>query len=74
MSVSETSRSRTGGHNASWRYDSGGYMNSGGMMSSNITMNNTFTITNGAGITEQTVERWANVITSKINDNLGRMI
>ena len=53
---------------------SGGYggMVSGGMMSS-ITLNNTFTINNANNIDRATVMSWADVMTERINENLGRM-
>lgn len=50
-----------------------GPMQSGGMMS-NITLNNTFTINNGDSIDETVVMRWADVLTDRINENLGRMV
>lgn len=51
---------------------SSGFM-SGGMMS-NIVMNNSFTINNGANIDKATVLSWADIMTDRINDNLGRQI
>lgn len=55
-------------------FSSGGFngMQSGGMMSNSITMNNTFTI-NG-DVDRSTVLAWADVLTERINENLGRMI
>lgn len=53
-------------------------MNSGGLMSggmmSNVTVNNTFTITNGNDIDQRVVEHWADIMTSRINSNLGRLV
>lgn len=54
-------------------FDSGG-MSSGGMMSGSITLNNTFTINNGNSIDKSTVMAWADVLTDRINENLGRMV
>ena len=51
----------------------GSLFGSGGMMSS-ITLNNTFTINNGANIDRSTVLSWADVLTERINENLGRMV
>lgn len=55
-------------------FSSGGFngMQSGGMMSNSITMNNTFTI-NG-DVDRSTVLAWADVLTERINENLGRLI
>lgn len=52
---------------------SGGMM-SDGMMSNSIVMNNTFTITTNDSINQSVVERWADVLTDRINLNLGRMV
>lgn len=60
--------------NAGFDVMSGGYMNSGGMMSNEVYLYNTFNITNGNGINESVVENWADVLTKKINTNLGRMV
>ena len=49
-------------------------MQSGGMMSGGITLNNTFTINNGNDIDESVVTQWADVLTDRINENLGRMV
>lgn len=53
-------------------------MNSGGLMSggmmSNVTVNNTFTISNGNDIDQRVVEHWADIMTSRINSNLGRLV
>ena len=38
----------------------------------NINMNNTFTINNG-NVDERTVLRWADLMTDRVNENLGRM-
>lgn len=38
----------------------------------NVTMNNTFTINNG-NVDERTVLRWADLMTDRVNENLGRM-
>ena len=54
-------------------FESGG-MSSGGMMSGSITLNNTFTINNGNSIDKSTVMAWADVLTDRINENLGRMV
>ena len=51
-----------------------GPMQSGGMMSGSITLNNTFTINNGQNIDRSTVMQWADVLTDRINENLGRMV
>ena len=54
--------------------DSGGFgFKSGGMMAGSITLNNTFTINNGADINQQVVEAWADVMTDRINENLGKI-
>lgn len=63
---------KLGRNGMSLTMQSGGLM-SGGMMS-NITMNNTFTITNGNDIDQRVVEHWADVMTDRINYNLGRMV
>lgn len=59
-------------------FSSGGFsssgFSSGGMMSGSIVLNNTFTINNGNNIDQTTVERWADVLTERINENLGRMV
>lgn len=47
---------------------------SGGMMSNDITLYNTFNITNGNGIDEAVVNEWADVLTKRVNLNLGRMV
>lgn len=52
-------------------FSSGGY-SSGGMMSNSITMNNTFTIS--GNVDRNTVLAWADVLTERINENLGRMV
>ena len=59
----------------------GGIMSSGGMgafasggMMATITLNNTFTINNGQNIDQATVMQWADVLTDRINENLGRMV
>lgn len=57
----------------SFGFSSGGF-SSGGMMSGSIVLNNTFTINNGNNIDQTTVERWADVLTERINENLGRMV
>ena len=49
-------------------------MQSGGMMSGGITLNNTFTINNGNDIDESVVTQWADILTDRINENLGRMV
>lgn len=59
------------------RYDvinSGGFMSSGGMMAGGITVNNTFTIHNANSIDKSTVLSWADILTDRINENLGRMV
>lgn len=53
--------------------DPGSLFGSGGMMSS-ITLNNSFTINNGANIDRSTVLSWADALTERINENLGRMV
>lgn len=53
--------------------DPGSLFGSGGMMSS-ITLNNSFTINNGANIDRSTVLSWADVLTERINENLGRLV
>ena len=47
-------------------------LDSGGLMSGSITMNNSFTI-NG-DVDKATVLAWADVLTERINENLGRMV
>lgn len=47
-------------------------LDSGGFMSGSITMNNSFTI-NG-DVDKATVLAWADVLTERINENLGRMV
>lgn len=51
-----------------------GAFSSGGMMSGSIILNNTFTINNGNNIDQSTVMAWADVLTDRINENLGRMV
>lgn len=46
---------------------SGGFYMSGG-----ITMNNSFTV--NSNVTDSDLKRWANVLTERINENLGRMV
>lgn len=53
-------------------FGSGGFA-SGGMMSGSIVLNNTFTI-NTNNVSEAMVNRWADIITDRVNENLGRMI
>ena len=53
--------------------DSGGFGFRSGMMAGSITLNNTFTINNGADINQQVVEAWADVMTDRINENLGKI-
>lgn len=48
---------------------------SGGMMSSNsIVVNNSFTINGSEGLTEAALMGYADIITDRVNENLGRMI
>ena len=49
-------------------------MASGGYSSGGIVSNVTLTINNANGVNESTVNRWADVITDRINENLGKMI
>lgn len=53
-------------------FSSGGF-SSGGYMSGGITLNNTFTITSN-NIDRSTVEQWADILTERVNENLGRMV
>lgn len=50
-------------------------MNSGGFASGggNVTVNNSWTV-NGAEVSRQTVMDWADLITDRVNENLGRMV
>lgn len=48
-------------------------MRSGGMMSGTVTVNNSFTITTN-DVTEAAVRNWADLITDRVNENLGRMV
>ena len=50
------------------------WIESGGIMSGGITLNNSFTINNGKDISKETVLQWADVMTDRINENLGRMV
>lgn len=60
----------TDGRGVAVNYGSGGYA-SGGF---GITMNNTINVSNGNNITASTVLGWADLMTQRINDNLGRMV
>lgn len=65
-----TSANRMGnGYNM---YQSGGYM-SDGYMAGGMTFNNTFTITGINNIDQDTANRLADMMTNRINNNLGRM-
>lgn len=66
--VADVAQGRGGGHNASWRYDSGGF-NSGGA----ITLNANFTV-NSNNIGRDEVRQWSNWIADDINEALGRKI
>ena len=63
-----------GGVGASASVPRAAIFQSGGMMSGGITLNNTFTINNGNDIDESVVLQWADVMTDRINENLGRMV
>lgn len=63
-----------GGAGASSFVPRAAIMQSGGMMSGGITLNNTFTINNGNDIDESVVTQWADIMTERINENLGRMV
>lgn len=54
-------------------FNSGGF-SSGGMMSNSIVINNTFTINGNDGLTESALLSYADIITDRVNENLGRMI
>lgn len=55
-------------------FSSGG-MSSGGFMSGgSVVLNASFTINNGNNVDEMTVRQWADVLTERINENLGRMV
>lgn len=71
--VSNNSRYSLNGNSISV-INSGGFMSSGGMMAGGITVNNTFTIHNANSIDKSTVLSWADVMTERINENLGRLI
>lgn len=47
---------------------------SGGFSSGGVTLNASFNITNGNGIDRNTVLQWADVMTERINENLGAQI
>lgn len=51
-----------------------GALNSGGFSSGGITLNASFNITNGSNIDRNTVLQWADVMTERINENLGAQI
>lgn len=56
-------------------FSSGGMMSSGGFMSGgSVVLNASFTINNGNNVDEMTVRQWADVLTERINENLGRMV
>ena len=43
------------------------------LMAGSVTLNASFTINNGQNITPQVLEGWADAMTDRINDNLGKM-
>lgn len=65
------------GNYNSYTWDSGGFgsggFSSGGFMSGGITINNSFTV-NGADIAQSQLLQWADAITDRVNENLGRMV
>ena len=54
-------------------FSSGGFSSGGFMSGGSITISNTFNVTNG-NFTTATLNRWAEVITDRVNENLGRMV
>ena len=55
-------------------FSSGG-MSSGGFASGGLVVNSTITVNNnGAAITSSQVRSWADMITERVNENLGRMV
>lgn len=54
-------------------FSSGGFSSGGFMSGGTISISNTFNVTNG-NVTTATLNRWADVITDRINENLGRDI
>ena len=54
-------------------FSSGGFSSGGFMSGGSITISNTFNVTNG-NVTTATLNRWADVITDRVNENLGRMV
>lgn len=63
----------TDGRGIAVNYGSGGY-SSGGFASGGLVMNNTINVSNGNNITASTVLGWADLMTDRINENLGRLI
>ena len=65
------------GNYNSYTWDSGGFgsggFSSGGFMSGGITINNSFVV-NGADIAQSQLLQWADAITDRVNENLGRMV
>lgn len=53
-------------------FSSGGFASGG--MNNTISINNSFTITNGNSVDRTMVLGWADVMTERINENLGRMV
>jgi len=54
-------------------FSSGGFSSGGFMSGGTISISNTFNVTNG-NVTTATLNRWADVITDRVNENLGRMV
>lgn len=52
---------------------SGGYQSGGFMSGGTINVNNTFNIANGNEVTQTMLNAWADRMTDRINENLGRM-
>ena len=47
---------------------------SGGFSTGSIVFTNNFNITNGNSVTREVIEGWADIMTERINDNLGKMV
>ena len=67
--VQQSASAITDGRGIAVNYGSGGFASGG------ITLNNTINVSNnGANITQAQVLSWADIMTQRINDNLGRMV
>ena len=63
---------KIGRNGVEYTLQSGGLMSDG--MASNITVNNSFNISAGNNIDDRVVEHWADLITDRVNVNLGRLV